>query len=75
MSQNGNVSVITSKLAELQDRPPDTTILTEMLDSSELVTVKRPDGLIGGIDSSDNLLLNIPDHPGAGIAGYSTQCA
>ncbi|MCB9420768.1 MAG: hypothetical protein H6667_13255 [Ardenticatenaceae bacterium] len=68
---NGNLSVITSKLAELQDRPPDTTILTEMLNSSELVTGKRPNGLIGGIDSSDNLLLNIPDHPGAAIAGYS----
>lgn len=68
---NGNVSVITSKLAELQDRPPDTTILAEMLNSSELVTAKRPDGLTGGIDSSDNLLLNIPDHPGAAIAGYS----
>lgn len=66
-----NVSVITSKLAELQDRPPDAEILTEMVNGSELVTAKRPDDLIGGIDSSDNLLLNIPDHPGASIAGYS----
>lgn len=68
---NGNVSAITSKLADLQKRPPDTTIMADMLKSSELATAKRPDGLVGGIDSSDNLLLNIPDHPGAAIAGYS----
>jgi hypothetical protein len=68
---NGNVSVITRKLADLQKLPPDTTILVDMLKVSELVALKPPDGLIGGIDSSDNLLLNIPDHPGAAIAGYS----
>ncbi len=68
---NGNVSVIVSKLAELENRPVDITSLTNMLNSSELVKGKHPDGLTGGIDSSDNLLLNIPDHPGAAIAGYS----
>jgi hypothetical protein len=66
-----NISVVTKKLAELKERPPDETILGEMIGSSELVSIKHPDGLAGGIDSSDNLLLNIPDHPGAAVAGYS----
>ena len=68
---NGNISVITNKLADLQRLPPDETILKNMLSTSELVTARQPQGLVGGIDSSDNLLLNIPDHPGAAIAGYS----
>lgn len=68
---NGNISVITSKLADLQRIPPDEDILKSMLNNSELVRIRHPEGLVGGIDSSDNLLLNIPDHPGAAIAGYS----
>lgn len=42
-----------------------------MLRQAQLVTPKRPDRLVAGVDSSDNLLLNIPNHPGAAIAGYS----
>jgi hypothetical protein len=68
---NGNISVIASKLADLQKLPPDETIFKNMLNASELVITRQPQGLVGGIDSSDNLLLNIPDHPGASIAGYS----
>lgn len=68
---NGNISVITSKLADLENLSPDETILKSMLDQSELILARQPLGLVGGIDSSDNLLLNIPDHPGAAIAGYS----
>jgi hypothetical protein len=67
----GNISVIASKLAELENRPPDESILKVMLDKSALSLTCQPRGLVGGIDSSDNLLLNIPDHPGAAIAGYS----
>jgi hypothetical protein len=66
-----NLLVVTKKLADLRERPPDESILSAMAASSELVCSKRPSGLAGGIDSSDNLLLNIPDHPGAAIAGYS----
>ncbi len=67
----GNISVITSKLADLENRLPDESVLKNMLDISELALARQPRGLVGGIDSSDNLLLNIPDHPGAAIAGYS----
>ncbi len=66
-----NISVITKKLADLENLPPDETILKSIVDKSELVLTREPPGLVGGIDSSDNLLLNIPDHPGAAIAGYS----
>src|SRR6266487_1001715 len=68
---NGNISVITNKLADLERLPPDEIILNNMLGITESVLTRQPQGLVGGIDSSDNLLLNIPDHPGAAIAGYS----
>lgn len=68
---NHNVDVIAKKLAELRERPPDQLILGDMLHRSASVITKRPNGLVAGVDSSDNLLLNIPDHPGAAIAGYS----
>lgn len=68
---NHNLSVVTKKLADLRERPPDKSILNGMIDSSELADVRRPGGLAAGVDSSDNLLLNIPDHPGAALAGYS----
>ena len=58
-------------MSDLENLPPDETILKNMLDKAELVISRQPQGLVGGIDSSDNLLLNIPDHPGAAIAGYS----
>ena len=66
-----NLAIVTQKLAELRERPPDESLLHEMISSSESVEARRPRGLAGGIDSSDNLLLRIPDHPGAAIAGYS----
>jgi hypothetical protein len=66
-----NLLVVARKLADLRERPPDESILRGMVASAELVNSIRPNGLAGGIDSSDNLLLNIPDHPGAAIAGYS----
>jgi hypothetical protein len=66
-----NLSVVAKKLANLRELPPDVSILKEMIDTSELVSTRRPGGMAGGIDSSDNLLLNIPDHPGAAVAGYS----
>jgi hypothetical protein len=72
MSTNpSNVTAIAQKLANIESLPPDQQELDLMWRYSELVTPKRPVGLIGGVDSSDNLLLNIPDHPGAAIAGYS----
>jgi hypothetical protein len=52
---NGNISVIASKLADLQKLPPDETIFKNMLNASELVITRQPQGLVGGIDSSDNL--------------------
>src|SRR5687768_17112920 len=70
-STSGNISSIATKLADLERLPPDETILKNMLNTSEFVTTRQPQGLVGGIDSSDNLLLNIPEHPGAAIAGYS----
>ena len=66
-----NLLVVARKLSELRERPTNESTLQGMVDSSELVSAQRPRGLAGGIDSSDNLLLNIPDHPGAAIAGYS----
>lgn len=72
MHESGNnLSVVTQKLAELRERRPDESILSDMMSSSESVEARRPRGLAGGIDSSDNLLLRVPDHPGAAIAGYS----
>ena len=68
---NGNLSVVAEKLASLQKKSPNTILLKDMMNKSELVSSISPSGLVGGIDSSDNLLLNIPDHPGAAIAGYS----
>ncbi len=70
-TQDNNLLVIASKLSELQEREPEYEYLDELLHAAELVSAKAPEGLVGGIDSSDNLLLNIPDHPGAAIAGYS----
>lgn len=66
-----NAAIIAQKLANIENTPIDLKEFTSMLNSADLVTPKRPDRLIAGVDSSDNLLLNIPNHPGAAIAGYS----
>jgi len=68
---SSNYSTIASKFADLEDAEPDQQILNSMLKTAELINAQMPKGLVAGIDSSDNLLLNIPEHPGAAIAGYS----
>lgn len=66
-----NISTIAQKLANIENAAVDSEAFSQMLDYAELVAPKRPERLVAGIDSSDNLLLNIPNHPGAAIAGYS----
>jgi hypothetical protein len=68
---SNNISVVAERLAELETQDPDLNILEEFIQGLQVVNSQSPRGYIGGIDSSDNLLLNIPQHPGAAIAGYS----
>lgn len=70
-NEASNLSVVAGKIAELNEHEPDKNLLCFMTEHCELVHRQEPTGLVGGIDSSDNLLLNIPEHPGAAIAGYS----
>jgi hypothetical protein len=65
------VAVLAQKFSQLENRPIEQVILDGMLSNIEPVSVVEPSGLVAGIDSSDNLLLNIPEHPGAAVAGYS----
>ena len=66
-----NLEAIATRIAELEDRPLDLTLLDALQAGVNGVEGIEPKGYIGGIDSSDNLLLNIPEHPGAAVAGYS----
>jgi hypothetical protein len=66
-----NLEAIATQIAQLEDRPLDMAYLDTLLKSVTSVEEAEPRGYIGGIDSSDNLLLNIPEHPGAAVAGYS----
>src|SRR5574337_2115045 len=69
--ETNNLTIVAQNLALLRQKPPDQSLLQQMLKGVEAVRAQPPMGFVGGIDSSDNLLLNIPDHPGAAIAGYS----
>ncbi|MEM6379208.1 MAG: hypothetical protein AAF705_13425, partial [Bacteroidota bacterium] len=68
---SSNLNTISKQIAELENRPLNPQIVDEINSTLCPVQEEKPSGYIGGIDSSDNLLLNIPDHPGAAIAGYS----
>jgi hypothetical protein len=71
MSDDPNLDAIASSLGRLVNEEPEEGLLNEMMASSEAVVATQPKKLVGGVDSSDNLLLNIPYHPGAAVAGYS----
>ena len=66
-----NLTVLARNFGALRNTPPDASILRAMLSLSATVTPRAPERLVAGIDSSDNLLLSIPDYPGAAVAGYS----
>lgn len=66
-----NITTIAEQFAEIEKQDPDESLLQEFAQGLQPVEAQKPMGYIGGIDSSDNLLLNIPQHPGAAIAGYS----
>ncbi len=66
-----NVHTIALRMRDGRESPVEQGILKWMLERSSTVQAVQPHFNIGGIDSSDNLLLRIPGQPGAGIAGYS----
>lgn len=70
-ASNPNIPSVAGKLGELTERKPEVDLLQKLQTRAELVTARPATKLVAGIDSSDNLLLNIPDHPGAAVAGYS----
>lgn len=71
MEDDPNVQALANRLTRVQDKIADKPSVEYMrqrmhaVDRTELTTP------IAGIDSSDNILLQIPDLPGAGVAGYS----
>lgn len=66
-----NLEVVARNFALMRNTPPDSTILADMFSSLKPVMEQVPQKPVAGIDSSDNLLLSIPDHLGAAVAGYS----
>jgi len=66
-----NLPVVARNFSALRDTPPEDAILQAMLNRSATVMPRPPEKLVAAIDSSDNLLLSIPDYPGAAVAGYS----
>jgi len=66
-----NIEIVAQNLASLQDEPIEEQLLDNFVAAAQPILERQPSGLVAGIDSSDNLLLSIPDFPGAAVAGYA----
>jgi len=71
MIDDPNIQVVTDRYTQAWNQQPDAEALQFMRQRSYAVDVIEPSLPIAGIDSSDNILLQIPDLPGAGVAGYA----
>jgi hypothetical protein len=71
MTEDPNIDVVADRIMQAQNQPPDNQALDFMKQRVYPVEIVEPPHPIAGIDSSDNILLQIPDLPGAGVAGYS----
>jgi hypothetical protein len=66
-----NTETIALRMRNGRDGTPEPGMLQWMLGHSYAMSGRPLPFSAAGIDSSDNLLLRIPGHPGAGVAGYS----
>jgi hypothetical protein len=69
--EDPNVRIIAQRMSEGRKAPPDEGILRYMRERSHIIQPAESRSNVAGIDSSDNLLMQIPGQPGAGVAGYS----
>lgn len=66
-----NLGALSERIQQYRDDKPDRGILSWMRGHCYAADTITPATDIAGIDSSDNLLLQIPGYPGAGVAGYA----
>lgn len=71
LADDPNIDLVADRIVEAQNQPLDTQALDYMRQRVYSVDQIEPSIPIAAIDSSDNILLQVPDLPGAGVAGYS----